>query len=637
MFRAHNRLDAPVATLRLAGGGVTSAMQPYLPPIDPGPADPGPLRRAVRCVGRHVVRGQRLHWYRRSVWRWRCPQPRSASTPRTHHRCVPRDRARRSSSSFAAAPSSSHRGPQRGSAPVVASLRSSGARDITAAKSLPFVVATVTPAERAALAASPFVAAVEPNSVITDPSPLAPLEPVASGHSSAVHSNALPPSVCGTAVKPELDPEAISVINADKAAAAGYDGAGVTVAYIADGVNPANPDFQRNAAYASAGSHAGTAILTQLNFTGDPSGTPTSGGEAFLDSSSIGAQGNTVYNIDNYVNPAHPTPSNPCDIKIVGAAPGANVMGLDVFSTLHDTTESNFIQAIDYAVAHGVKVINESFGSNNFPDTALDTTRLADDAAVAAGVTVVVSSGDAGVTSTIGSPATDPKMISVGASTTFRTYEQTTYGGINAPGATGAWIDNNLSSLSSGGFSQGGRTVDLVAPGDLNWALCDANKSLFIDCTSDNGGAGSPIELSGGTSESSPLTAGAAADVIQAYAATHHGTDPSPALVKQILVSTATDTGAPADQQGAGLLNVYSAVKEAASVKGTTGTRHGGLLLSPTQINVAQNPHASTSKKITVTNTGALPVTVKLSTRALTKTVATPTGAFCLNPSAAAN
>ncbi|HUD69861.1 MAG TPA: S8 family serine peptidase [Acidimicrobiales bacterium] len=517
-------------------------------------------------------------------------------------------------------------------APLLTELRASGAQDVQAARVLPFIVATVTPTERAALMSNRQVLAVEPDSLIREPSPMTSTGPTSAGASKrpAVASS---PSICGTATNPELDPEALSVIKADQATAAGYTGAGVTVAYIADGVDPTNPDFQRNAAYASAGSPAGTPILTQVNFSGDPAGTKAGGGEAFLDSSSIAAQGNTVYDLSSFVNAAHPTPSTPCDIKIVGAAPGASVMGLDVFSTDYDTTQSNFLQAIDYAVANGVKVINESFGANNFPDTSLDATRLADDEAVAAGVTVVVSSGDAGVTSTLGSPSTDPNLISVGASTTFRSYAQTAYGGINAPAANGTWINNNISSLSSGGFSMaGGNTVSLVAPGDLNWALCDANTSLFVDCSNDNLAA-SPIEQTGGTSESSPLTAAAAADVIQAYASTHAGTDPSPALVKQILVSSATDISAPAVQQGAGLLNVLAAAQLAASITGTSGPALGGLLIGPNQINLVQKPKASTSTSIKVTNTGATAATVDLSTRGLTKVLSTPSGSFCLNPS----
>ncbi len=525
-------------------------------------------------------------------------------------------------------------------APIIKSLRASGATHISSLSLINAVIAKLSPAEARLLAANPAVSQVLRNTVIPGPVPSSKVVLSVPGaktsHSITPHTVTVTPPSCGTAANPQLNPEALTNINATPSQLGNNVGTGVTVATIADGLDPTNADFQRNAAYGVAGAP----VVTQYDFSGDASSVATPGGEAFLDASSIAAQGNSTYDLSQFVSTAHPLPTS-CDIKIVGVAPGANVEALKVFSENNDTTESGFLQAINFAVSSGAKVINESFGSNNFPDTALDVTREADDAAVAAGVTVVVSSGDAGVTSTIGSPATDPNVISVGASTTFRGYDQVTYGGINDPNATGATVDNNISSLSSGGYTQAGNTVDLVAPGDLNWALCSINVAMFNDCTNENG-AGSPIEFTGGTSESSPLTAGAAADVIGAYASTHNGNDPTPALVKEILMSTATDIGAPATEQGAGLLNVLAAVKEAKSIRGgfnsgppSSSASGGGLLINPGQINVVQDPGDTANQFVQVTNTGASPVTVKLSTRALASApFASQTGSFCMQPGA---
>ena len=82
----------------------------------------------------------------------------------------------------------------------------------------------------------------------------------------------------------------------------------------------------------------------------------------------------------------------------------------------------------------------------------------------------------------------------------------------------------------------------------------------MLQCQQRHGSAASPIELFGGTSESAPSLPprphGAQAD-----RSTDGGVSPSPALVKQIIMSTVTDLGAPAFEQGAGLINALAAVK----------------------------------------------------------------------------
>ena len=482
-------------------------------------------------------------------------------------------------------------------APVVAELHKLAAPDVRAYSLINAVSATVSAAEEARLAADPAVA-----SVVADQTTQLRFHtsPTATAARTSATTTASPSTACqvGTGGV-ELDPQALQAIHANSnlpgsgptAASLGITGAGVKVAFIAEGFQPNQPNFIR--------ANGAKVVVDEKDFTGEGIG-DASGGEASLDASSIAAQGNVRYT-------ATMTNGQPCTFTVLGASPGASVVGLKVFSDSYLATTSSILQAIDYAVTTDhVNVLNESFGYDPLPDTMTDVVRQADEAAVAAGTVVDVSTGDAGPTSTQGSPSTDPAVLAAGASTTYRVYAQES---IAAPGVPfRGWENNNLSALSSGGFTEGQKGPNLIAPGDLNWVSSNPSKGVF--------GA----NISGGTSEAAPLTSAVAALVIQAYRKTHGGESPTVALVKQIITSTATDVGLPADQQGAGLLNAYQAVLAAESVKTSAGapTRIGSTILTDTNDITATAPVSTTvTKKVTVTNNGSAAKTVSASGRIL--------------------
>jgi hypothetical protein len=504
-------------------------------------------------------------------------------------------------------------------APVVSQLQNAGAQSVQGYTVVDAVSATVTPTEQSTLQSNPAVSEVVPDGTLQVGTQLPGQRTPSAGSAAGTNGGYCPPAASNGRV--ELDPQALQTISADSeqpgaktARSLGLTGAGVKVAFIADGVDVNNPDFIR-----PDGQHV---FVDYKDFSGEGTGSPTDGGEAFLDSSSIAAQGRQVYNIDTF---SALGPVKPCNIRVEGVAPGASLVGLDVFGDNDVVYDSTFLNAINYAVQDHVNVLNESLGSNYYPDDqgSLDVIKQANDAATAAGVTVTVSAGDAGVTSTIGTPATDPDVIDAGASTTFRGYAELDFQGYNDPEVDG-WLNDNISGLSSGGYEQNGQTVDLVAPGDLNWALCSPS-TQYADC------GGQPLEFTGGTSESAPLTAGVAALVIQAYREGHDGASPTPAQVKQLIVSNTDDIGSPADQQGAGRLDAYKAGLAALTDNGGTGGGshpgrwgHGGgagatptVLDGQTQLNVVDQPSTSETLHDTISNSSSHRENLSLSTRTL--------------------
>ena len=485
--------------------------------------------------------------------------------------------------------------------PVISQVKAAGGTNVIGYSAVASFAATVTPAEAQSLAANPAVASVVPDQKISV-TPVSANQVAAAPSGPRMGPGTGPAAICGTPSKPLL-PEDLTTTHANEAHAQGITGAGVTVAWIADGLDPGNPDFIRD----------GKSIFKDYaDFSGNGPDTRTGGEEAFGDASMIAAQGNETYDLSTYNNPAYPLPKN-CDIRIEGMAPGASLIGLKAGGEF--MANSAVLQSIDYAITHGTNVINESLGANVYSDdNARDAIRLFNDAAVRHGITVTVSTGDAGISGTQASPSTDPNVISAGASTGFQSYEQTGYAGARAF-SNGKWVSDNVSALSSGGISQGGQVPDLVAPGEADWALCSTDTAIYTECLNYNGKP-TPILLFGGTSEASPVTAGAAALVIQAYREYHHGASPSPALVKQFLTGTATDLGLPAPEQGSGLLNADAAVQAAENYQGGNGSNQPDqLVTTPNQTLLTGAPGAHVSTGVAVTNSGGRAEKVWLGTR----------------------
>ncbi|MCF3961445.1 S8 family peptidase [Streptomyces fuscigenes] len=481
---------------------------------------------------------------------------------------------------------------------IVSDIKAHGGTDVRQLVAVNAVAAHLPAAEVGRLRADPAVTEILPDAAVTvDPGSTAP-------HAKPAR---LDPALCpADPRKPFTEPEALSVVHASSDDPRATDeandiatGKGVIVAN--EGINDlaGNPNFIRR---------NGTPVVLDAP---DPTA-DHSDGEFYGDASSIAGQGTVVYDYAKEL-PFSGLPKG-CTFTIKGVAPDASLVDSSVIDTppsgaggAVQQPESEIIAGIDHAVVtEHADIISESYGFTPRPGRYA-AFYAANDAAVAAGVTVVVSSGDSGDSGTVSSPATDPQVIAVGATNTLRLNAQAT-------GYT-KWTNNNITPLSSGGTAPNNRVVDLAAPGYGGEAACNPNGS---DCPTNTA-----TEAFGGTSQSCPLVAGAAADVIQAYADTHHGAKPTPAQVKALLTSTATDIGAPADQQGSGLLDIDAAVKAAQQEPGTTLSRHGrptgtgGLVVtSPTQLDVTDHAGLS-SQSVTLYNAGREDTRVGASYRSL--------------------
>jgi hypothetical protein len=462
---------------------------------------------------------------------------------------------------------------------VLDAVRAQGGTNVRQLISVNAIAANLSPGAIASLRANPAVASIQPDARVAflgTPQAAAGAAPVS-------------PMICpADPAKPMLEPEALTVTHTDQAwqVATGKD---VTVAI--DGMNDlaGNPNLIR-----ADGSHV---------VVGSPTPDADNGNdESFGDASVVAAQGTVTYDYSKEL-PFSGLPAG-CTFQVKGLAPDASLVdadGQDFFNEQSpdqgSALESQVIAGIDNAVVNlHANVLSQSFGFSE--PGGVNLLYQADDAAVAAGVTVAASSGDSGSSGTMILPAADPNVIAVGATDTLRLRAQ-------ADGYAD-WASSNMAALSSGGPAANDKVVDLVAPGDSSAVACNP-------AAKDSGCPTNTLtETFRGTSMSAPIVAGAAADVIQAYAQSHEGTTPTPALVKQILTGTATDLGAPADQQGAGLLDTDAAVRAAQQEPGSSvpAANAASLVSSPSQVDITGHGGTSSTTDVALYNTGNRPTTV---------------------------
>jgi hypothetical protein len=464
-------------------------------------------------------------------------------------------------------------------APLVAQLKQVGATHITNLSLLNAVAATMPAADAQALSHTAGVKEVVPDGtiIIGDATSTTPTVAASQVQKSTIGATAAAgQQLCNTdPSRPLLEPEALTSIHATEANAIAT-GQGVIVGNVDADFMAGNPNMIRpDGQHVIIDAPDPTENVFSDEFNGDVS--------------TIAAQGTVTYTYASQL-PFSNIPAT-CSFRVMGDAPGASVLTTGYFTDTNSqgqtvAPESQVIAGLQQAVNEGVNVVSESYGYGALPGANDDLLAPTNDAMVAAGVVVVESAGDSGSSGTVEAPADDPNVIDAAGTNDLRLLAQ-------ADGYTKGWLDDNMTTLSSGGTTPLGDVVDLAAPGYLALAPVGVGNTPPL-----------PTEGFGGTSESAPFISGAAADVIQAYRDTHGGATPTPAQVKEILTSTATDIGAEADQQGAGLLNVYAAVEAARQMPGTSQTHSDApeLVDNPTQLDVQGAGGSTVHTSVTLYN-----------------------------------
>jgi serine protease AprX len=225
-----------------------------------------------------------------------------------------------------------------------------------------------------------------------------------------------------------------------------------------------------------------------------------------------------------------------------GVAPGANLVSVKVAGPDGSTDVSVVIAALQWVVTHraeyGIKVLNLSFGTDSQQPYVVDPLNAAVERAWAAGITVVVSSGNRGP-GTVNKPGDDPYVITVGA--------------IDVKGTIDRRDDEVAPFSSRGRTPDGFEKPDLVAPGTTIVATRDAGST--VDALHPDAILDGDYFKGTGTSQAGAIVSGVAALLYQV--------NPSlrPNTVKGILMGSTFRASQYRTGGGSGLVDAAGAIQ----------------------------------------------------------------------------
>jgi serine protease AprX len=274
----------------------------------------------------------------------------------------------------------------------------------------------------------------------------------------------------------------------------GFDGTGIGVAVIDSGI-AAHPDLNN--------ANGSSRVVYSQSFLPLDGTTSDKFGHGTHVAGLVGGSGASSGTANGYA------------ATYAGMAPNVNLINLRVLDQNGLGTDSQVIAAIEEAITlkntYNIRVINMSLGRPVFESYTLDPVDQAVEAAWKAGIVVVAAAGNNGrfgLTNgfgTIGVPANDPAVITVGATMTEDTATR---------------VDDKIASYSSKGPTVIDHIVkpDLVAPGNAQVSLRAAGSTMDVlypqyDVTSSNGT--SQYFVLSGTSMATPIVSGAVALMLQ--------------------------------------------------------------------------------------------------------------------------